>query len=212
MRSAFKEDLYNLECTEQIRLARSTKDKWQFSHAEAKWKKVQKRESHKMLLLPWNRFVTTMVVTFEAADQSVLTNHTSVRLMASVFNVITAQGCIIIRDFQSHRQSCSSDIFLGLYHSFYIDATSICCGALARMCVFVCVCVYACACVRACMHTCVLAHVCMYALSAGVDVYVYIRSSRSTLLEMARTISIAIRCSSLVSNEAALVSQSHVLT
>ena len=43
MRSAFKEDLYNLECTEQIRLARSTKDKWQFSHAEAKWKKVQKR-------------------------------------------------------------------------------------------------------------------------------------------------------------------------
>ena len=159
-----------------------------------------------MLLLPWNRFVTTMVVTFEAADQSVLTNHTSVRLMASVFNVITAQGCIIIRDFQNHRQSCSSVIFLGLYHSFYIDATSICCGALARMCVCVCVCMRVHACVLACIR------VCMYALSAGVDVYVYIRSSRSTLQEMARTISIAIRCSSLVSNEAALVSQSHVLT
>ena len=43
MRSAFKEDLHELECTEQISLARSTKDKRHFSHAEAKWKKVQKR-------------------------------------------------------------------------------------------------------------------------------------------------------------------------
>ena len=123
-----------------------------------------------MLLLPWNRFVTTMVVTFEAADQSVLTNHTSVRLMASVFNVITAQGCIIIRDFQNHRQSCSSVIFLGLYHSFYIDATSICCGALARMCVCVCVCV--CVCMRVCLHAYVCA--CMHCLLVLMCMYTYV--------------------------------------